>query len=68
MSKIQNLLRESTTSASNSQGRPELLALTRAVNALIYTDMVAIQPTSQPTATLFGIRYISPTDKITAFT
>lgn len=68
MSKIHNLLYESTTSAANSQGRPDLLALTRAVNALIYTDLVAVQPTSQPTATLFGLRYTNPNKDMTAFT
>lgn len=45
-------------------GRPSLLAITRAVNALIYTDLVATQPTTQPKATLFGLRYLNPDNNI----
>lgn len=53
-------LRESTATADNSLARPELSAFTRAVNNLIYMDMVAVQPTSQPIAALFGLRYKNP--------
>lgn len=60
ISKIHQLLSESTTTAANSQGRPALVGLTRSVNALIYSELVAIQPSSQPTATLFGVRYYNP--------
>ena len=37
--------------------RPDLVSLTRAVNNLIYGELVAIQETNLPTATLFGVRY-----------
>ncbi|MGL4523031.1 MAG: hypothetical protein ACRCWQ_10810 [Bacilli bacterium] len=58
MSNILNeLIQESTVSANIDLGRPQLLALTRAVNELIYTDLVAIQKTKTPIATLLGMRY-----------
>lgn len=65
MSKIQNLLRESTTTASNSIGRPDLVALTRATTKLIYTDIVATQRTNQPVAALYGVKYLTPDDEFT---
>lgn len=57
--KIQNLLRESSTTASSSNGRPDLLGLTRATHDLIFTDLVAVQPSSQPEATLYGVKYLN---------
>lgn len=63
--KIYNLISESTMSADAAQGRPDLLALTRAVNALIYTDLVATQKTKVPKATLFGMRYLNRDGKMT---
>ncbi|WCZ66379.1 capsid vertex protein [Yersinia phage MHG19] len=59
MSKINNLLRESTTTSSSSIGRPDLVALTRATTDLIYTDLVAIQHTRQPEATIYGVKYLN---------
>ena len=59
MSILKELLHESTTSAASAEGRPQLQALTRAVNNLIFTDLVAIQPTSQPIAALFGVKYLN---------
>ncbi|QDH49201.1 head vertex protein [Pantoea phage Phynn] len=53
-------LDESTTSADNSVGRPDLLALTRATTSLIFTELVAVQKTRQPVAALFGVKYIDP--------
>ncbi|QPB12419.1 capsid vertex [Providencia phage PSTCR6] len=58
--KIHNLLRESSTTGSSANGRPDLVGLTRATNSLIYSDLVAIQPTSQPEATLYGVKYLDP--------
>lgn len=58
--RINNLLQESVTTADNAQGRPALVGLTRAVNNLVFSDIVAVQPTSQPTSTLFGIKYMTP--------
>ena len=46
------LLRESTSSVANQTARPQLLSLTRAVNNLIFSDLVAIQPTDQPVSAL----------------
>lgn len=60
MSKIHNLLRESTMTAANQVGRPNLVALTRATTKLIYTDLVATQRTNQPIAALYGIKYLTP--------
>lgn len=59
------LLRESTTSAANSVARPQLQSLTRAVNNLIFTDLVAIQPTEQPVCALFGLRYLNRDGQMT---
>lgn len=60
-------LNESTGSGDNSIGRPDLLALTRATTDLIYTDLVAVQKTNQPEATLYGVKYVNP-DKNMSFT
>lgn len=59
------LLRESTSSVANQTARPQLLALTRAVNNLIFSDLVAIQPTEQPISALFGLRYLNRDGKMT---
>lgn len=59
MSNIIDELIAETSSGDVETGRPQLLALTRAVNALIFSDLVAIQKTSQPIATLFGMRYMN---------
>lgn len=64
--KINNLLRESTTTGANTNGRPDLVALTRAAQALIFEDLVAIQATSQPEATIFGMKYNNPNKEMTA--
>lgn len=60
MSRITDLITESTTTAANSQSRPALVGLTRAVNNLIFTEMVAIQETNMPTSTLYGVKYLNP--------
>ncbi|QAY00211.1 head vertex protein [Escherichia phage EcWhh-1] len=60
MAKINELLRESTTTSSNSLGRPNLVALTRATTKLIYRDIIAEQRTSQPIAALYGVKYLTP--------
>lgn len=65
MSKIHKLLRESTTTNSNSQARPNLVALTRATTKLIYTDIVAMQRTNQPLAALYGVKYLTPDNEMT---
>ena len=54
-----------TTSINIDNTRPELVSLTRAVNNLIYHELVAIQETSLPTATLFGVRYRNPNGDMT---
>ena len=60
MAKINKLLRESTTTTSNSLGRPNLVALTRATTKLIYRDIIAEQRTNQPVAALYGVKYLTP--------
>lgn len=65
MSKIHNLLQESTTTHSNLVGRPNLVALTRATTKLIYSDIVATQRTNQPVAALYGIKYMNPENEFT---
>ncbi|AAQ81482.1 gp24 [Aeromonas phage 31] len=60
MSRITDLINESTTTAANSQSRPALAGLTRAVNNLIFTEMVAIQETNMPSSTLYGVKYLNP--------
>lgn len=66
MAKINELLRESTTTNSNQIARPNLVALTRATTKLVYTDIIAEQPTNQPMAALYGIKYQTP-DKELSF-
>lgn len=64
MTQIYKLLKESS-GVSNAQGRPELLSLTRAVNSLIYTDLVAVQPSTQPVSALYGMRYLNMDNNMT---
>lgn len=45
--------------------RPDLVSLTRAVNNLIYHELVAVQETNLPVATLFGVRYRNPNGDMT---
>lgn len=59
------LLKESTSSVANQTARPQLLALTRAVNNLIFSDLVAIQPTEQPVCALYGLRYLNRDGQMT---
>ncbi|QFR55813.1 capsid vertex protein [Yersinia phage JC221] len=54
-----------TTSINIDNTRPELVSLTRAVNNLIYHDLVAIQETALPSATIFGVRYRNPNGDMT---
>lgn len=63
-----DLINESTTTADNSNGRPSLLAITRATTQLIYQDLVATQPTSQPLAALYGLKYLNPLGKLSFVT
>lgn len=65
MANINELLRESTTTNSNSLARPNLVALTRATTKLIYSDLVATQRTTQPVAAMYGIKYLSPDNEFT---
>ena len=65
---ISNLLSESNTTISNAQGRPALLALTRATTKLIYQDLVATQYTNQPTAALYGVKYLNPNKELSFVT
>ena len=60
MAKINELLRESTTTSSIQYGRPNLVALTRATTKLIYSDIIAEQRTTQPVAALYGVKYLTP--------
>ncbi|MEZ8731014.1 hypothetical protein AB6D70_10610 [Vibrio splendidus] len=54
---IKQLLAESNTSANIENGRPILVGLTRKINDKIFKDICGIQPTSQPRATVYGVRY-----------
>lgn len=65
MKRINKLLAESTTSQSNSVGRPSLLSFTQATNKRIFKDLVAEQKTTQPVAALYGIRVLNPDDDMT---
>lgn len=68
LSRVGQLIKESTTSISAVDGRPALLALTRATTKLIYQDLVAIQPTTQSVAALYGVKYLNPNDKLSFVT
>ncbi|ALF01910.1 capsid vertex protein [Citrobacter phage Margaery] len=54
-----------TTDINVQNTRPELVSLTRAVNNLIYHELVAVQETELPVATLFGVRYRNPNGDMT---
>lgn len=57
MKTYQKLLSESMTSADNVNGRPTILAITRKTNKKLYKLLVAEQPTRQPIATVYGVKY-----------
>ena len=65
---IKQLLAESTTANSSVQGRPHLVSLTRATTQLVYTGLVATQRTSQPTALLYGVKYLNENGDINGLT
>lgn len=65
MARIDELIRESNTTASNSTARPALLSFTQATNKRIFRDLVAEQKTKQPIAAFYGIRVLNPDDKLT---
>lgn len=62
---MNQLIQESTNVGNVALPRPQLVALTKAVNALIFTDLVAMQPTQTPIATLFGMRYLNADGNMT---
>ena len=68
LSRVNQLLKESATSVAAVDGRPALLALTRATTKLIYQDLVAIQPTTQQTAALYGVKYLNPNKELSFVT
>ncbi|AAQ17886.1 gp24 head vertex protein [Aeromonas phage Aeh1] len=53
---LKNLIAESSGANSIESGRPSLVALTRKTQDMIYKDLVCIQPTKQPLATVYGMR------------
>lgn len=63
--KIAKLISESSTTAGNVDGRPELETLTRAIHESVFYDLVAVQETNQPIAVLFGVRHLNPAGKMT---
>ena len=65
MSKIVDLIKESTLTAASSVGRPALLSYTQATNKRIFKALVAEQKTNQPVAALYGVRVLNPDDKMT---
>lgn len=54
---LKDLLLESSGASAIQAGRPTLTGLTRKVTSLLYTDLVGIQETKSPLATVFGVRY-----------
>ncbi|AFL47751.1 head vertex protein [Acinetobacter phage ZZ1] len=68
MKRIDQLITESTNTQADSLARPALLSLTRATTKLIYQDLVASQPTDQPLAALYGIKYLNPNKELTFLT
>ena len=59
---IEKLLKESNQSGAIAGARPTLVGLTRKINDLIFSDIAAIQPTSSPIATVYGVRYEAISD------
>lgn len=60
------LLKESTLDGSSQVGRPSLVGLTRATTKLVYSELVAVQRTKQPEASLYGIKYLYPDKQMSA--
>ena len=54
---INDLIHESSGNANIEAGRPTLVALTRKTEEKIYKELVSVQPTTQPLATVYGMRY-----------
>lgn len=57
VSKINQLIQESSGTSGIASGREALIALTRKTQEKIYKELVSTQPTSNPIATVFGMRY-----------
>lgn len=57
--RIGRLIYESTLTGANIETKQALVGMTRIVSDSIYQGIVAKQPTSQPTAILFGIKYLN---------
>ncbi|UYD60178.1 capsid vertex protein [Aeromonas phage avDM12-TAAL] len=53
---LKDLIAESSGASSIEAGRPTLVALTRKTQEKIYKELVSIQPTKQPLATVYGMR------------
>lgn len=53
---LKDLIMESSGASSIESGRPTLVALTRKTQEKIYKELVSIQPTKQPLATVYGMR------------
>ncbi|ADM79863.1 head vertex protein [Aeromonas phage phiAS5] len=53
---LKDLIAESSGSSGIDAGRPSLVALTRKTQDLIYKDLVCVQPTKHPMATVYGMR------------
>lgn len=57
VSKINQLIQESSGTSGIASGREALIALTRKTQEKIYKELVSTQPTSQPMATVYGMKY-----------
>lgn len=59
---IKELLQESSGASTIASGRPTLVGFTRKVTDLLYLDLVGVQPTKQPVATVYAMRYDEVSD------
>ena len=65
MKYIDSIMIESVQSDDIATAKPNLLSLTRATTKLIYLDLVATQYLSQPSAALYGVKYLNPNGDLT---
>lgn len=63
MNILENLLIEQTKAGNIANTRPYLVQLQKTVASRVFRDMVAIQETDNPVAQVFGLKYLTDTNK-----
>lgn len=63
MNILENLLQEQTKVGNIANTRPYLVQLSKTVASRVFRDMVAIQETNNPTAQVFGLKFLTEDGK-----